>query len=487
MNRKPAFLMTGLMALVLAVSACDDDNDPVTPENPIETSVLLRAVHASPDAPDVDIYANDGTTPLAEDVSYGDVTAYLDIPEGTYNIQLRAAGSSPSSTPAYETGDLTLSDGQIITAIATGFLNSNDDADKFRVLPYFEDFDAAASGTARVRIVHASPDAPTVAIDVGNDGTPEIAALARFEETGAAGIELPSGTALQIGIWAGAPLARVTAFTTPELPDGGELFVIAIGSINLLPREDAGFVLLAAAGNPGGAIGIVRQNPTAYALHAGPDAPAVDIFAGDTELVDNISFGDLSDGIQVPPGVYTLDFFPTSPGSDRPGGAPAASFDTPNLSAGQRYLSIATGFLAPDAPGEQPFTLIAFPDAFDLDDAANARITAIHASPDAPAVDIGTVDMDNMIDAVIWENLVYLMGMPAAGTSVPAAALTLGGAPTGNTATVATFDVTTVAGLRAFAAAIGALAPDEGEEAFRLALVNTGVWPWTVAEVNPNP
>jgi len=486
MNRKPAFLMTGLMALVLAVSACNDDDDPVTPENPIETSVLLRAVHASPDAPAVDIYANDGTTALAEDVAYGDVTGYLDIPEGTYNIQLRAAGSSPSSAPAYETGDLSLSDGQVITAIATGFLSSNDDADKFRVIPLFEDFTDAASGSARLRIVHASPDAPTVAIDVGNDGSAEIAALARFEDTGVAGVELPSGTPLQVGIWAGTPLARVTAFTTPALPDGGELFVIALGSITLLPREEAGFALLAVAANPGGAIGLIRQNPTVYALHGGPDAPAVDIFAGDTELVDNLSFADLSGGIQVPPGVYTLDFFPTSPGSDRPGGAPAASFDTPNLNGGQRYLAIATGFLAPDAAGEQPFTLIAFREDFDLTDVANSRLTAIHASPDAPAVDIGTVDGGGLIDAVVFENLMYPTGKPDAGASVPAASLTLGVAPTGNANPVATFDVTTLAGLRAYAVAIGALAPDLGEEGFRLAIVNTGASPWTVAEVLPN-
>jgi hypothetical protein len=479
------FLTTALMALVLVVAACDDDDDNTGPTPPITNTVLLRAIHASPDAPPVDVYANDGTTPLVEDLAYGDVTGYLDVPEGTYNIQLRAAGSAASTMPVYETGDLTLSEGDIVTALATGFLGSNDAADEFRILPLFEDFTSAGAGTARVRIVHASPDAPTVAIDVANDGTPEVAALARFEDTGVAGLELPSGTALQIGIWAGTPLARVTAFTTPELPDGGELFVIAVGSLQLLPREDAGFALLAVSASPGGAIGVIRQNPTVYALHGGPDAPAVDIFAGEAELVNNLAFADLSGGVQVPPGSYTLDFFPTSPGSDRPAGDPAASFDTPILNGGERYLAIASGFLSPDGAGEQAFNLVAFRDAFDLTDESNARIQAIHASPDAPAVDIGTVS-GGVIDAVVFENLVYPAGKPDAGASVPAAALTLGVAPTGDVNPVATFDVTTVAGLRAYAVAIGALAPDLGEEAFRLAIINTGVWPWTVAEVLPN-
>ncbi len=320
-----------------------------------------------------------------------------------------------------------------------------------------------------------------MAIDVGNDGTPEIQALARFENTGEAGVELPAGQELQIGIWAGNPLQRVTAFTTPQLPAGGELFVIATGSLAKLPREADGFALLAVG--PTGAIGFIRQNPVLYALHAGPDAPAVDIFAGSLELVDNISFAGLSDGIQVPPGAYTLDFFPTSPGSDRPAGTPAASLDTPILNAGERYVAVATGFLAPDM-GEQPFQLLAYREGFAFD-AANTRARAIHASPDAPAVDIGTAS-GGTIDAVVFEDLVFAEGSEAAGTAIPATSLTLGVAPTGNTAAVATFDVTTVGDLRAFTIAVGALSPDTGEEGFRLVLVNTSASPWTASEIAAN-
>lgn len=493
MNRKATFMTTALMALLVTVAACDDDDNNAGPTPPIANAVLLRAVHASPDAPAVDVYANGATTPLVQDLAYGEATSYLDIPEGTYNIQLRAAGSAATSMPVYETGDLALSEGDIVTALATGFLGSNDAADEFRIIPLFEEFTSADAGTARVRIVHASPDAPTVAIDVANDGTPEVAALARFEDTGAAGVELPSGTALQIGIWAGTPLERVTAFTTALLPSGAELFVIAAGSVQLLPREEAGFVLFAVLAYPGGVfdqatsnVTVLRQNPTVYALHGGPDAPAVDIFAGDTELVDNLAFAELSGGVQVPPGIYTLDFFPTSAGSDRPAGEPAASFASPNLNSGERYLAIASGFLSPDGAGEQAFNLVAFRDAFDLNDASNSRIQAIHASPDAPAVDIGTVNGGGTIETVVFENLVYPAGKPDAGESVPAAALTLGIAPTGNANPVATFDVTTVAGLRAYAVAIGALSPDAGEESFRLAVIDASAWPWTLAEVSPN-
>ena len=79
-----------------------------------------------------------------------------------------------------------------------------------------------------------------------------------------------------------------------------------------------------------------------YVLHTSPDAPAVDVYVGgsDTELVDNLSFGELSPPVQVPPAAYTLDVRVWD------GGAVAATVATPELVAGERYLAVASGFVA---------------------------------------------------------------------------------------------------------------------------------------------
>jgi len=446
--------------------------------DPVTGLATIRAVHSSPDAPAVDIYAEGIPTPLFSNLAYTETTEYAPVPEGTYNIQIRAAGADPSSLPVYETGDVVINAGDRITAIAAGFLLSTDPLNSFRVLGLGEEA-GTIEANALVRIVHAGPDAPVVDIDVGDDGSVEIGGLARFADTGPTWAELPADAALQIAIRVTGG-DRVTAFTTPELTAGEELFVIATGSLAALPREDAGFGLLVVG--PSGTVGLLRQNPTVYALHGSPDTPAVDIYAGDALLASNLSFGDLSAPIQVPPAAYQLDFFPTGAGN---GGTPAASATTPELMVGQRYLAVAGGELSPEG-SQGGFRLIPVDDAFPTELDTNPRIRAVHASGDAPAVDIGTVDA-GAIDAVLFPNLAFGEASDGAGVAVSPGLVTLGIAPTGSPTPVATFDVTPTLDARIFAVAIGALAPDASEEGIVIALVvldNQN--PWIVGVVQPN-
>jgi len=471
-----ALVTVSLAVLVVFATGCDDDDD--NGMNPIPEGAAIRVVHASPDAPAVDVYAAGSTTALFTNVAYGEVTSYTEVTADTVKIELRPAGASPSTPAVYTSGALAIAEDAKVTAVAAGLISSTEPDDSFRLLPLMEGF-ADPGANVRVRIVHAGADAPAVAIDVANDGAPEINDFARFEETGQAGVELPAGTPIAIGIWAGAPLSRVTAFTTPALPAGGELFVIATGLLSRLPRETTGFSLLAVG--PSGSVGFIKQDPVLFALHASPDAPAVDIGPSgtSTSLVSDLSFAEISSPVQVQPGTYSLDF--------RPAGTTvvAASATTPALAAGERYLAVATGFLTPET-GEAAFQLVPIADEFDLE-LVTPVLRVAHESPDAPAVDVGTVSGNVFTPLVPFTNLAFPGTSVATGTSVPAAALAIGIAPAGTTTPVATFNVTTAGGMRAIAVAAGALTSRAGQETFRLMIVQTAVWPWTVAEVLPNP
>lgn len=486
MNTRLHLTLLPLLALLACQEAAEDDvdtdtdlsdtdSDTMDTDSDTEATSAVRVVHASPDAPAVDVYVAGDDTPLLSDFAYGDTSPFVDLPEGTHTIELRPAGAAPSSAAAYSQ-ELTVPAGETITVMAVGLLASSATDEAFRLQPFVHGFDVAGSGNAVVRIVHASPTAPTVAVDVGNDGTPEVAALARFGETGAAGVQLPADAALQIGIWAGEPLARVTAFTTPDLPEGAELFVVATGLLSDPARVDTGFSLLAVG--PEGTVGFVRQNPRVYALHASPGAPDVDVFAGDAELIDDLAYGELAGPLQVPPAAYTLDFFGHAAGSTRPGGAAAATSTTPALAAGETYLAVATGFLGGD-PG---FQLVAVADGLDVDD-THARIRVVHASPDAPAVDVGTVAAGQVTAVTGWTDLAFGDSSDAAGVSLPASTYDLGLAATGTTAAVLQFsDVAIDAGARLHVVAAGEL----GDGGFQLMVVDSSTSPWTVSAVDPD-
>ncbi|NMO18213.1 DUF4397 domain-containing protein [Pyxidicoccus fallax] len=484
-HRVLAAALSASMSMLVAGCGDDDDETP-PPEQPAPTNnARLRVIHASPDAPAVDIYAAGQAAPLFSNVKYGDTTNYVTVPAGTYNVQIRPAGAPASSAPVYSTGPLTLSTNATVSALAAGLLGSSDNAQSFRVLPLAEGFGAPVDGRARVRIVHAGADAPTVALDVNDDGSSEVSSLERFQDTGAAGVDLPAGQSFQVGVRAGGN--KVTAFTIPPLPSRGEVFVIATGQLSAKPSAANGFGLLAAG------VGLVRQNPVVYALHGSPDAPPVDVFVGNSELVDDLSFGELSSPIQVPPGTYKLDVFAHAAGATRPSGNPAAADDTPALMAGERYLVVAAGFLSPASndPADSTFELLAFADGF-TPDADSLRLRVVHASPDAPVVDVSPLDGSGLVPAnAAFNDVAYRQASAAAGVELPATQVTVGvaAAAASDRAPVARFaiDTSIFIGKGVFAVAAGALSPTHGENeaSFRLVAVNTSTSPWSAVAIQP--
>jgi hypothetical protein len=458
---------------------------PVTQSPSITRPARLRLIHASPDAPPVEVYANSQPTPLLADVEYGETTPYLTLPTGTYRLTVRAKGTAAPAPPLLTTEALFLDPDEMLTLVAVGQLASDDAEARFRVLPVEEAFGTADPGTARVRILHAGADAPMVALDVGDDGTVEVQRLARFSVTDPRGLSVPAGTPLQLGVLTGEPRRRLTGFTVPALPAGAQVFLVSTGLLSEPSGGDAGFALLAA--NPDTTLGFVRQNPVVYALHASPDAPAVDLFAGATELTDGLAFGALSGTLQVPPGRYTLDLFPHAPGAQRPATAPVASGATEDLEPGRRYLVTAAGFLAP-RPDTRGFTLLSVAETFPRD-ATSARLRLVHAAPDAPGVDVGPLENGRVPTAAAYDNVAFGTASAPPGLPLPPTPTWLGVVPADALERQPLFsfqvDPQPLLGRGLFAVEAGAWTPAPGEQGFQLLLVDTTASPWTVGALAP--
>ena len=190
-----------------------------------QNEAFIRVVHASPDAPNVDVWV-DGETVLT-DVPFTAVSDYLTLPAGTYNVQVTATGSTDPVIDA----DLTLEAGTSYTVAATGLL-----ADITATV--LTDDRMPADGQAKLRVFHASPSAPAEVDVAVTDGPILVEALAYPEATGY--LTVDAGTyPLEIRA-AGSPDAALSLDATLEA--GQNYTAIAMDD----PEAEAGVQVIVA-------------------------------------------------------------------------------------------------------------------------------------------------------------------------------------------------------------------------------------------------
>ena len=146
-------MLAVLPAMVL--TSCDDDDD----DNTMIESSNVMVVHASPDAPGVDLLVDDAKVNTSA-LTFPNNTGYLEVPSGRRNVKVNAAGTN--TTVINANLDLDSDDSYSVFAINT--------LSAIEPLVLEDDLDAPASGKAHVRFVHLSPDAP--AVDVAVTGGP---------------------------------------------------------------------------------------------------------------------------------------------------------------------------------------------------------------------------------------------------------------------------------------------------------------------------
>ncbi|KEI13825.1 hypothetical protein Z959_04945 [Clostridium novyi B str. ATCC 27606] len=124
----------------------------------IETKSFIRLLHASPNAPAVDVYFNNQI--ITPNLKYKDFTQYMSILPGIYNIKVFPAGKL--SSPIIDTR-IKIPSNKILTLVIGNTLNN------ILVLPYEEAKLPIPPNNAYVKFVHLSPDTPNLDITLTND------------------------------------------------------------------------------------------------------------------------------------------------------------------------------------------------------------------------------------------------------------------------------------------------------------------------------
>ena len=399
MKNKMLLFTAFFLIFVSGLTGCSDDNgNPIIPPN----EASIRVLHASPDAPNVDVLV-DGQAVLT-DVPYKAASQFLSILSGNRNIKVNVAGTSTSVIDA----NVNFATDSLTTIIATNFVA------QIEALVLDDEGTPPSGNLLKIRVVHSSPSAPAVDVYVtapGADINAENPTLTNVPfKANSDFLEIPEGD-YQI---------RITA-------TGSKVPVYDSGAVAL----DAGSILTAVAVDATGGASpvtliVLTNDPTTpsieiadsrarlRAVHASPDAPNVDILVDDVIVINDVAFMEFLDYTEVPFGDRNIKVNAT-------GTAISVINVTPPLAAGTDYTVLAVNFSASIEP-------LLLTDDNTSPTPGNARVRVVHASPDAPNVDILVDDVVVLTNVAFKQFSDYL--------EVPAGARNIKVNATGTAATV---------------------------------------------------
>jgi hypothetical protein len=355
----------------------------------------LRVLHASPDAPAVNIWVNGA--PALTGVDYAQGSGFVPVIEEN-NVQVEAI--IPGGNAVVIDADLSFDYSTETTVIAI-----DDVASPVRPLVITNDSDSRITdGYFRAQVVHAAQGAPEVDIFVTAFGA-DLAASAPINGAGTA-VFFEDYTG-QLEVPAGDYQIRITLDDDPGtvVYDSGEISLQAGADLMIVAVDNAGpgttpVQLVVLDGTAASMLYDTNTPASAVAVHLSPDAPAVDILADDNStaaveaiaLVENVSYTQFCDINSVPaPGDYTINVALNSDNN-----VIATSFPL-NVLQGDEVTAIVSGFAT---GGLTPaITPIALPgNTRSVLTETKLRIT--HASPSTGNVDLYLVPAGTQIDNV---------------------------------------------------------------------------------------
>jgi len=381
------------------------DAEPATPEGPSEGNARVRVLHGSPDAPNVDVFVDDGTDPAFENLTFTWGTEYAELPEGSYRFRVSPNGAGAESA-VIDADGVALDEGGSYTVVAYDRVADID------ALVLRDDYEDAEPGTIRLRAIHTAAGVGEVDI-WALDSTGAASLLYDDVTFGTAGgyVDVPAGEQTigfdvdddgladaffgVPGLTAGT-VANVFALTDAE----GSLFLLAQladgNTLRIDPTED------------------VRETGRVRVVHLSPDAPEVDAFlnGADTPVVASLPFGSSTASTALPAGLYDV------------------AVSAAGTTAAEAVLAVDGLSIEPDTD----YTVAAYDSLAeiralalvdDLSDpgADTIRIRAIHTGSGIGDVDVLSIP-EHGVPAIVYDDLPF--GETADYVELPAGAYVLG-------------------------------------------------------------
>lgn len=265
---KKFYSYLSVLLLSVLVTACGSSNN--------DDNAYLRVLHASPDAPNVDVLL-DGSAVLTN-VPFQAGTGYLMVDAGTRQLSLRVTGTSTIAL----TQSLDLSEDGYYSVIA-----QNEVANLG--VKFIDDTGKMKNGTIDVSVAHASPGAGNVDIYVSENGValPPAATLENVPFDALATLENQAAGSYQVRLTANA--STDVAYDSGELPITADVTAVAVDSTQ--GTSPATLLIWSSS-----AVTAVLDNTSEVRIVHAVDAVDVDVFVGGNELLGDFSFKDSTVG-----------------------------------------------------------------------------------------------------------------------------------------------------------------------------------------------
>jgi hypothetical protein len=352
----------------------------------------IRIIHASADAPAVDIKLNDAVA--APGLDYPQSTGFVSINAGTYDVAVDAIVPGGNLEGVITVDGITFAKDQRYTVVAI------DDTDNIVEFIAEESAATPAADEVAVSVLHAATSVEGINVDVyvTAPGANIIGTEPNFSfdfkgqvDAGA----LPVGE-YQIRVVAGGDTANPAydSGTVDLTGFGGEkLLILAVNTVNSTTREASPVKLVAYTDTAQVELIDTRTKAGARVVHLSPDAGAVEVFASSdalgsaspAEIIDSFAYTDTDpvDGISysyVPAGDYIFDVAAAN------GGIGNSVFTSPSLplSVATEYTVIAAGYVSAGSPA---FDLLPTVDS-NRSIVTQASVKVVHGAPLAQTVDV---------------------------------------------------------------------------------------------------